>query len=73
MSFQFRFDTFIEVRPLAVLTINGTSPEAIAWAHQYKNSKIVYLMPGFTKMAYANDSYQKFLANSIGYVADRQD
>ena len=23
---QFRFDTFIEVRPLAVLTINGTSP-----------------------------------------------
>ena len=41
--------------------------------HQYKNSKIVYLMPGFTKMAYANDSYQKFLANSIGYVADRQD
>jgi len=41
----------------------------IAWTHQYKNSKVVYVMPGFTEKAYKNRSYQKFLGNSIEFVA----
>ena len=43
--------------------------DAIAWAHQYKKSKVVYLMPGFSKKAYQNESYRKFLSNSLNYVA----
>jgi type 1 glutamine amidotransferase len=43
--------------------------DAIAWAHQYKKSKVVYLMPGFSKKAYQNESYRKFLSNSLRYVA----
>ncbi len=43
--------------------------DAIAWAHQYRKSKVVYLMPGFTKKAYQNQSYKKFLSNSLKYVA----
>ena len=41
----------------------------IAWTHQYQKSKVVYLMPGFTEQAYTNRSYQKFLTNSLRYVA----
>jgi type 1 glutamine amidotransferase len=41
----------------------------IAWSHRYENSKVVYVMPGFTEKAYTNESYQKFLVNSIGFVA----
>ena len=42
--------------------------KTIAWTHRYKNSKVVYLMPGFTEKAYQNPSYRKFITNSIGYV-----
>ena len=47
--------------------------DAIAWAHQYKKSKVVYLMPGFSKKAYLNKSYRKFLSNSLKYVATPAD
>ncbi len=43
--------------------------ETIAWTHQYKSSRVIYIMPGFTKKAYTNESYQTFLSNSIKFVA----
>ena len=43
--------------------------KTIAWTHQYKKSKVVYMMPGFTEKAYTNDSYQKFLSSAIKFVA----
>lgn len=42
--------------------------KTIAWTHEYDNSKVVYLMPGFSKQAYKNESYQKLLINALKYV-----
>ncbi len=42
--------------------------KTIAWAHSYENSKIVYVMPGFTKNAYQNPSYKKLISNALKYV-----
>lgn len=56
------------VQPL----LGTTHPEiskTIAWTHKYANSRVVYCMPGFTEKAYSNESYRKFLTNSISYVA----
>ncbi len=41
----------------------------IAWAHEYRNSKVIYVMPGFTKGAYENPSYERLIANALKYVA----
>ncbi|WP_157961164.1 ThuA domain-containing protein [Lutibacter citreus] len=40
----------------------------IAWSHYYNKSKIVYVMPGFTKEAYENTSYKKLITNALYYV-----
>ena len=42
----------------------------IAWTHQYKNAKVVYVMPGFTKGAYQHPSYIKLLENALRFVAN---
>ena len=42
----------------------------IAWAHNYKNSKVVYVMPGFTKGSYQNPSYIRLIENALSYVAN---
>lgn len=42
----------------------------IAWTQQYGNTKIVYVMPGFTKGAYENQSYKKLLENALRFVAN---
>ena len=56
-----------------VLSLLGTShpgiSTTIAWTHTYKNAKVVYLMPGFTKHAYENESYRRFVSNSLVYVS----
>lgn len=59
-----------DVHPLLGSAHPDISP-TIAWSHQYQNSRVVYLMPGFTEKAYGNPSYRKFLSNSIGWVANR--
>ena len=43
---------------------------AIAWAHKYNASKIVYIMPGYSKRAYENSSYKKLVANALRYVGN---
>ncbi len=42
----------------------------IAWTHEYGNSKVVYIMPGFTKGAYENRSYERLLENALCFVAE---
>ena len=43
---------------------------SIAWTHVYRSSRVVYLMPGFTKQAYGNAGYKEFVRNSIRFVAN---
>lgn len=45
--------------------------KTIAWTHKYDQSKVVYVMPGFTKGAYDNPSYRRLLENALRYVARR--
>jgi uncharacterized protein len=45
----------------------------IAWTHEYAKSKVVYIMPGFTKGAYQNNSYARLMENALGFVAKRAD
>ena len=57
-----------DVHPL-LGTTHPDIAKTIAWTHRYRSSKVVYLMPGFTKEAYQNRSFRRFLMNSIRYVA----
>ena len=49
---------------------NEKTAAAIAWTHNFRSSRVVYLMPGFTKQAYENAGYRQFVKNAIRYVAD---
>lgn len=40
----------------------------IAWTHKNNNSKVVYIMPGFSKKAFGNSSYKKLVSNALKYV-----
>ncbi len=40
----------------------------IGWANTFGNSKIVYLMMGHDRYAYANDDFRLLLQNAIDYV-----
>ena len=40
----------------------------IGWEHNFENSKIVYLMLGHDRKAYANDHFRLLLQNAIRYV-----
>jgi uncharacterized protein len=42
--------------------------EYAGWVNTYGNSRIVYLMPGHDKHAYANENYRTLLKNSIRFV-----
>ncbi|TYA69842.1 ThuA domain-containing protein [Seonamhaeicola marinus] len=40
----------------------------IAWTQKYNNSKVVYIIPGYSKKAFGNPSYKKLVANALTYV-----
>lgn len=42
--------------------------EIVGWTHEYKNSKIVYLMQGHDNQAYQNESLKAIVRNAIAYV-----
>ena len=42
--------------------------ENAGWVNTYGNSRIVYLMPGHDKHAFANESYRTLLKNSMKFV-----
>ena len=49
---------------------NHKTSASIAWTHTFRSSRIVYVMPGFTKQAYQNDGYKALVRNAIQFVAD---
>lgn len=55
-----------EIHPL----LGSDNPDLapIAWTQKYNNSKVVYIMPGYSKKAFGNASYQKLLSNALKYV-----
>lgn len=45
--------------------------ETIAWEHKYNNSKVVYIMPGYSKKAFENSSYQQLVRNALQFVGSK--
>ncbi len=53
-------------------TIHPDCAEDIGWTHQYKNSKIVYLMSGHDHVAYENENFRKLVRNSLEYLTMKE-
>lgn len=49
---------------------NTNLAPALAWVHKYNASKIVYIMPGYSKKAFDNPNYKKLVANALKYVGN---
>jgi type 1 glutamine amidotransferase len=61
----------IEVNPDVKVLLTTDHPDCaqlVGWENSYWNSKIVYLMLGHDKQAYANSNYRRLLGNAINYV-----
>ncbi|WP_157961129.1 ThuA domain-containing protein [Lutibacter citreus] len=70
MTDAFYGNIYIEPNVHALLGTNHAGiSETIAWTHKYDNSKVVYVMPGYTKKAYKNKHYRRLITNSLNYVA----
>ena len=57
-----------DVIPL-LKTRHPKSSEIIAWEHNYKASKIVYLQPGHDKRTFIEADYRKLVLQAINYLA----
>ena len=57
-----------DVKPVFVVEDKDVN-EAVVWENKYKNSKVVYIMPGFSAKAFENKSYKRIVGNSLKYVA----
>ncbi|RKR08037.1 hypothetical protein CLV91_2803 [Maribacter vaceletii] len=51
-----------------LLDSDNTDIAPIAWTQKYNKSKIVYIMPGYSKKAFENYSYKKLISNALKYV-----
>jgi type 1 glutamine amidotransferase len=63
----------IQMNPEVHSLLGSDNPDlapSIAWTQKFNNSKIVYIMPGYSKKAYENPSYQKLVANALKYVGN---
>ena len=56
---------------ILIKTDNETSVKTIAWARQYKNSRVFCFASGHDNRAFANPSYRKILHNAIRWTSDR--
>ena len=55
------------VTPL-LTTYHPDCSDTIGWAHTYKNSKVVYILPGHDNHAWSDRNYRSILANSISWT-----
>lgn len=76
-DFQIHDETYLNYRVLPnatplLRTGYRESGELLGWTHTYKNSKVVYLMPGHDKNAFENPSFKKLVENSIYFISSHQ-
>jgi uncharacterized protein len=60
-----------DVVPL-LKTIHKDCSEQVAWTKKYHKSKIVYLMGGHDRLAYANENYKRLIRNSLNYLVEKK-
>ena len=56
------------VTPL-LKTDHPQSMETVAWAHEYENSSVVYLLFGHGPTAYADENVRRLLGNALQFVS----
>jgi len=64
---------FIEMLPTITPLLRTVHPDCtptVAWAHTYKNSRIVYILLGHGHQAHEADSYRKLVRNAINWVGE---
>ena len=65
----------IEVLPGITPLLSTSHPDCtdiIAWANQYNNSRVVYLLPGHDDHAYTNVNYRKLISNAIQWTTKKR-
>lgn len=72
-DFQIHDETYLNYRVQKyVVSLLKTdyreSGELLGWTHNYKKSKVVYLMSGHDKNAFNNSSFKKLVKNSLSYL-----
>ncbi len=61
---------YISDRVHPLLGVNSPDNDRYAaWTHEYGNSKVVYIMQGYTRTTLKNSSYRKLVRNAIIFVA----
>ncbi|MGF1585806.1 MAG: ThuA domain-containing protein [Bacteroidales bacterium] len=58
-----------DVTPLLSTSHPECSP-IVAWANEYSNSKIVYILLGHDNNSWSNDNFQKLLRNAISWTGN---
>ncbi len=61
-------DVLPDVTPLLTTTHEFSHP-TIGWAHEVKNSRVVYLLPGHAAPGLQNEVYQKIIQRAINWSA----
>lgn len=72
-NFQIYDETYLNYRVLPnvaplLRTDYRESGEILGWTHNYKNSRIVYIMMGHDKNAFENIYYKKLIENTINFL-----
>lgn len=65
----------IEVLPDVTPFLMTSHPDCfplIGWAHQYRNSPVLYIMPGHDEMSFTNPFYISLIRNSILWLAEQK-
>lgn len=62
----------VEIIPSVIPLLETTHlscSQYVAWANEYKQSRIIYIMLGHDQKAYENESFRKLVGNAITWVA----
>jgi uncharacterized protein len=65
----------VEIIPSVIPLLQTTHPSCskyVAWANEYKQSRIVYIMLGHDNKAYENESFRKLVGNAITWTGKKK-
>ena len=65
----------IEVMPDVTPLLMTSHPDCfplVGWTHRYKNSPVIYLMPGHDEKTYSHPMYLSLVRNSILWLSDQK-
>lgn len=66
---------YLEMLPTITPLLSTTHPDCsptVAWAHNYKKSRIVYILLGHGREAHEDDNYRKLVRNAISWVGEKK-